>query len=610
MTKNEVICTIKIGIKITKENKNGGVKMKENIQTKRRNSGLFALIALLLIITIVASGIGIYAWAKYTSLQSGNATAQVAKWNFNLSLKSGATSVTGNNSLNLADTLDQEATHVLDGKIAPGTSGTFDIEIDTRGTEVAMFYDVTIGMSNCPRNITFSKKGPGESGFTVISAAKTGDESERARTVNFSKYLTLNDVTTANTNETKFVETIKWDWPYELTGNDPATNQPYTTEQKTAYDLRDNADQGRTVTLNITATGTEVMNTPLSEATVTYGDNKTVANGGTIKLLTTDEPITLKPTSGSEAVTFSSSNASVATVASSETVQNGVVVSPVGAGSTIITLTGQETGKQIIINVTINTPGTPVSELTKDNYGQYVNLGTNILDLNNVTLEDGSHPAADWRVFSKDANGGLWLILADYMPNENGKLNVVDVGLLKGTGNRAVYNVYSSAPRETLINGLKGIISGKANWNGLIAGSDLYDSNNNLINSNIKVQGAVDLETWAASWNANTGYTQLTLSTDSVGYKINNGYNIDLSGNTGFNNTLYFPHKTYQNEVYGYWLASLSAASTYSVVYVTHNGYVNYNRYDDSYYGVRPAVYLPSTVKLNTPENAVWTIAE
>ena len=357
------------------------------------------------------------------------------------------------------------------------------------------------------------------------------------------------------------------------------------------------------------------MNTPLSEATVTYGDNKTVANGGTIKLLTTDEPITLKPTSGSEAVTFSSSNASVATVASSETVQNGVVVSPVGAGSTIITLTGQETGKQIIINVTIDTPGTPVSELTKDNYGQYVNLGTNILDLNNVTLEDGSHPAADWRVFSKDANGGLWLILADYMPNENGKLNVVDVGLLKGTGNRAEYNVYSSAPRETLINGLKGIISGKSSWNGLIAGSDLYDSNSNLINSNIEVQGAVDLETWAASWNENTGYTQLTLSTNSVGYKINNGLYINLSGNTGRNNTLYFPHKTYQNinnetnEVYGYWLASPSAQGANYVMYVYFNGYVNNYGYNNAYCGVRPAVYLPSTVKLNT-SGTVWTIAE
>ena len=49
------------------------------------------------------------------------------------------------------------------------------------------------------------------------------------------------------------------------------------------------------------------------------------------------------------------------------------------------------------------------------NCGQYINLETNILNLNNTVLADGSYPQADWRVLKKDENG-IWLILADYLP--------------------------------------------------------------------------------------------------------------------------------------------------------------------------------------------------
>lgn len=339
-------------------------------QTKNNSKVVLHFIAIVLtVITIISLAIGLFAMSKYTANQSGNATAPVAKWNFNLSLKSGTTSVTGNTSLNLADTQSVASTHVAEGKIAPGTSGQFDIEIDTRGTEVAMLYDVTVAMSNCPRNIIFSKKGPGENDFTVISAAKTGDENERARTVNFSKYLTLNDITTANTNDTKFVETIKWEWPYELTGNDPATNQPYKAEQKTAYDLRDNADQGRTVTINITAVGTEVMNTPVLSAAITDKNGNPLHEGDTLEVYAQGTDKINIPT-GAESVTFTSSDSTVATVGTDGTITG------VAAGNAIITITGQETGKTTSINITVVPAKTAKVNgvdtiLTPDNTGGY-----------------------------------------------------------------------------------------------------------------------------------------------------------------------------------------------------------------------------------------------
>ena len=273
--------------------------MKEK-QNKISSKVVLHFIAIVLtVVTIVSLALGLFAWSRYTAIQNGNATAEVAKWNFNVSLKKGDNPVTlSSGAIDLATT----TTHVADGKIAPGTSGQFNIIVDTRGTEVSLNYDVNITMTNCPRNITFSKKGPGENSFTVISAGGAENNANGGRTISFNKDLSLSDVTTANTNNKTFVETIAWDWPYELTGNNPATNQPYTAEQKNAYDLRDNADQGKSVTLDIAVTGTEILSTgsnspqedqgvgtPVGEA-ITTSDYGKYVNIGTTILSTYADP--------------------------------------------------------------------------------------------------------------------------------------------------------------------------------------------------------------------------------------------------------------------------------------------------------------------------------
>ena len=93
----------------------------ENSQPKKKNAGLTALIALLLIITTVASCVGLYAWAKYISSQNGQATAQIAKWYFNL--KTGEETIDGKTKTLLELTRTDEYGHVAQGKIAPGTHG-------------------------------------------------------------------------------------------------------------------------------------------------------------------------------------------------------------------------------------------------------------------------------------------------------------------------------------------------------------------------------------------------------------------------------------------------------------------------------------------------------
>lgn len=220
--------------------------MEQKNQIKHKNKGLIFIVVLLLTITIIASIIGLYAWAKYTSAQSGNATAQVAKWYFDVKLKEGKTGATETTeSIDLAST---EFNHVASGKIAPGTSGLFYLIIDTTGTEVDCQYDVSIRLNNCPRNINFYK-GTTSSGEPL----SIGGTNNTSRSFSFSNYLAVkkdNNGTIVNENG-KHEEAIYWEWPYDdMIGGDLST-----------YDEWDTADANlETTIMTINVTGTQVMN--------------------------------------------------------------------------------------------------------------------------------------------------------------------------------------------------------------------------------------------------------------------------------------------------------------------------------------------------------------
>ena len=481
----------------------------ENNEKKKMSNGLKALIALLLIITTLASCIGLYAWAKYTSSQSGSATAQIAKWNFDLKLKEGKqNAVETSGPIDLAST---QFNHVANDRIAPGTSGLFYVIIDTTGTEVDVLYNVNITLDNCPRNIKFYRGTDATTGEEL----SLGGVNSTSRSFSFSRYLAVKkDVNGTITNENgKKEEPIYWVWDYSgaIEGN------------ATTYDQWDTADSNLgTTIMTITATGTEMLEPP-------------------------------------------SSGASITTAA----------------------------------------------------LGQYVNLGTNLLDLGNITLSDDSNPAADWRVFSKDANGA-WLILADYLPVGEGTVGASVVGSigLETDGESYEYLVWSGDSREDLIDKLNG------NWSSLITGSNVAGT------PGVQVKGTVDLPTWVSSWNASYAsdasdalYTRYVDTEDidndnfcATGYAIGDSANptttyIDLSSETGHSNTLYFPHQEDVSNCYGYWLASPSANYVNGVMYVYYDGNVSADNYGSSYYGVRPAVYLPSNISFNT-SGEVWTIAQ
>ena len=203
------------------------------MEKQKKSIGAIVLVILLLIATIVSLILATYAWAKYTSTQSGSATAEVAKWN--VSFNEGKNSFTGHYN------------HVVDGKIAPGTEGEFTITPTASSTEVC--FDYTIKIDNVQLLNGTTVLGNDDvladgvtvaqvlshiqfkSGSTVLSngAAGTG---ELTGTYNLG---TTNHNSTTGTSSDPTSHTITWVWPYQL------TTEGATAEEKAAYDKIDTA---------------------------------------------------------------------------------------------------------------------------------------------------------------------------------------------------------------------------------------------------------------------------------------------------------------------------------------------------------------------------------
>lgn len=148
------------------------------------------LFLLLLILSIVFVFMG-QSYSKYISQINAKGIIDVAKWVFTVN---GQTSSITN--LNLLETYDE--TTLKNNQIAPGTSGKFDIVIDTTGSEVGIDYKVEfLNETSKPSNLEF----------------KYGDHIKN-NLKELEEFLKGNIPSDAE-NKTK-VMTIEWNWKYEI----------------------------------------------------------------------------------------------------------------------------------------------------------------------------------------------------------------------------------------------------------------------------------------------------------------------------------------------------------------------------------------------------------
>lgn len=185
-------------------------------------------VAIILIAVILLSALVIsITYSKYFSKITGTGTATVAKWKFEVN---GQTDTLG--PITLGNTASKNS-KVADGKIAPGTDGKFDVEIDANGTEVALEYEIKFAnvRGNIPENLKFYE----DSSF--------GTEIKDLTTKGYTGTIEKEDTGTKKT------VSFYWKWDYETT--DTATNDPKDTTSGEAAD---------TISFDITVTGTQAKN--------------------------------------------------------------------------------------------------------------------------------------------------------------------------------------------------------------------------------------------------------------------------------------------------------------------------------------------------------------
>ena len=165
------------------------------------------VIVLIVLLILLFALLGGSTYAKYKSKVTGNANADVSNWNFLV-----------NNNKEIMQTISLNSTinnsTLVGNKIAPGTSGSFQIKLDATNSETGVNYIVNFeNETQKPRNLKF--------------------------TYNNKTYNTLADlekdlIGTIGVNDSNKVKelNIGWNWKYE-TGNTPqeiAKNDEIDTE--------------------------------------------------------------------------------------------------------------------------------------------------------------------------------------------------------------------------------------------------------------------------------------------------------------------------------------------------------------------------------------------
>ncbi len=189
---------------------------------KEKNKKIIKILcAVLLLMTLGMTG---YTYAKYVTQEKGNGSADIATWSFRIEKDENEDVKT----IRLADTSNKET--LLNGKIAPGTSGQFYLKINAVGSEVAVDYKVTFGNEkNKPDNIIFKYDGKTYSSLSEIDAIQG--------TMGLTDY------------KGQLIK-VEWEWPYE-TGS--AVNGIASGDKVDTQNGQDNLDY----TFDVIATGTQ-----------------------------------------------------------------------------------------------------------------------------------------------------------------------------------------------------------------------------------------------------------------------------------------------------------------------------------------------------------------
>ena len=162
------------------------------MKNKKKIGGILLLISLILVIFLAG-----YTFARYyKSINAGGTTANIARWSF------------GSKNEKAIINLSEE-------KIAPGSSGQFEIEVDATNSEVDVDYEILVSEeNNIPTNMKFYAKTKDEKGAVISTTEEMSSFTELAAN-------NLKGTIPVEANNQKRSIVVYWNW--EFNENDTTT---------------------------------------------------------------------------------------------------------------------------------------------------------------------------------------------------------------------------------------------------------------------------------------------------------------------------------------------------------------------------------------------------
>lgn len=164
-------------------------------KAEQKRQHIIIIAAVLLLIGLILIAIGTFAY--YRSTVTGTITGTIATWSFeaNDATETFTTIV-------LAPT---QTTKTLNATMAPGTSGSFDIVLDTNGSTIPVEYVITFSnFTNVPANLQFYS----DENFTTVTDIRTTGYKIEGELASNSTY----------------TKTIYWKWAYGAASSVTADN--------------------------------------------------------------------------------------------------------------------------------------------------------------------------------------------------------------------------------------------------------------------------------------------------------------------------------------------------------------------------------------------------
>ena len=162
------------------------------MKNKKKIGGILLLISLILVIFLAG-----YTFARYyKSINAGGTTASIARWSF------------GSKNEKAIINLSEE-------KIAPGSSGQFEIEVDATNSEVDVDYEILVSEeNNIPTNMKFYAETKDEKGTVISTTEEMSSFAELAAN-------NLKGTIPVESNNQKRNIVVYWNW--EFNENDTTT---------------------------------------------------------------------------------------------------------------------------------------------------------------------------------------------------------------------------------------------------------------------------------------------------------------------------------------------------------------------------------------------------